>query len=313
MHYANEWPLLVVCPTSMSLTWCEELERWCPFLAPGDINLVRSHHNAELGRARVTVLTYGIVTNGKEKDRLLQNVAAAGFRVAIADEAHYLKSKDAQRSKLLLPVLKAARRCIVLTGTPALSRPVELFTLLQCVCPAQPAWRTYKAFTERFCDAKLKFFGRARRLDVSGSSHEAELHGLLTTCCMVRRLKVDVLQQLPLKRRQRVLVELPPAARRALDILARDSAQARQTAAAGGTDSGFEQQRLLSQVCTPCTSLHLPAPPCTPCTPRTSHASHASRTSCTPRTTSTSSTPAPPQSTPSTSPSRPPPRRCASS
>ena len=46
VHYANEWPLLVVCPTSMSLTWCEELERWCPFLAPGDINLVRSHHNA---------------------------------------------------------------------------------------------------------------------------------------------------------------------------------------------------------------------------------------------------------------------------
>ena len=121
MHYANEWPLLVVCPTSMSLTWCEELERWCPFLAPGDVNLVRSHHNAELRRARVTVLTYGLVTNGKERDRLLQNIASAGFRVVIADEAHYLKSKDAQRSKLLLPVLAAARRCIVLTGTPALN------------------------------------------------------------------------------------------------------------------------------------------------------------------------------------------------
>ena len=121
VHYANEWPLLVVCPTSMSLTWCEELERWCPFLAPGDINLVRSHHNAELGRARVTVLTYGLVTNGKERDRLLQNVASAGFKVAIADEAHYLKSKDAQRSKLLLPVLAAARRCVVLTGAPALN------------------------------------------------------------------------------------------------------------------------------------------------------------------------------------------------
>ena len=107
----------------MSLTWCEELERWCPFLAPGDVNLVRSHHNAELRRARVTVLTYGLVTNGKERDRLLQNIASAGFKVVIADEAHYLKSKDAQRSKLLLPVLAAARRCVVLTGTPALNEP----------------------------------------------------------------------------------------------------------------------------------------------------------------------------------------------
>ena len=65
---------------------------------------------------------------------------------------------------------------------------------------------------------------------------------------MLRRLKADVLHQLPPKRRQRVLVELPSAARRALDILARDSAQARQAAAAGGVDSGFEQQRLLSPV-----------------------------------------------------------------
>ena len=181
VFYAEEWPLLVVCPTSMSLTWCEELERWCPFLVPGDVNLVRSHHNAELSRAKVTVLTYGLATNGKERDRLLQNVAAAGFRVAIADEAHYLKSKDAQRSKLLLPVLKAARRCVVLTGTPALSRPVELYTLLQCVCPSQPAWRTYTAFTERYCDAKVKFFGRARRVDVSGSSHEPESYARLHT------------------------------------------------------------------------------------------------------------------------------------
>ena len=98
-------------------------------------------------------------------------------------------------------------------------------------------------------------------LQVSGSSHEAELHGLLTSCCMLRRLKVDVLQQLPPKRRQRVLVELPSAARRALDILARDSAQARQAAAAGGVDSGFEQQRLLSQVCTSAPHLCTFAPP----------------------------------------------------
>ena len=95
-RYSNEWPLLIIAPTSMCLPWCEELERWCPFLAPGDINLVRSHHNSELKRARVTILTYGLVTNGKERERLVQNVADAGFGIVITDEAHYLKSKDAQ-------------------------------------------------------------------------------------------------------------------------------------------------------------------------------------------------------------------------
>ena len=95
-HFRSEWPLLVLCPTSLALAWCEELEKWCPFLKPGDINLVRSHHNSELKRARVTILTYGLVTNGKERERLVQNVADAGFGIVITDEAHYLKSKDAQ-------------------------------------------------------------------------------------------------------------------------------------------------------------------------------------------------------------------------
>ncbi len=148
-----------------------------------------------------------------------------------------------------MPVLKAARRCVVLTGTPALNRPVELFTLLQCVCPSQKAWRTYTAFTERYCNARVQFFGRARRVDVSGSSNEAELFQILTASCMVRRLKADVLMQLPPKRRQRVLVELPAAARRALDVLERDSAKLRASEADGSGGAAFERQRLLSQMC----------------------------------------------------------------
>jgi SWI/SNF-related matrix-associated actin-dependent regulator 1 of chromatin subfamily A len=140
LRYRDEWPLLITCPTSLCLPWCEELERWVPDLLPGDIDVVRSIHNSRLGRAPVTILTYGLATNGKERKQICENVAAARFRVAIADEAHYLKSKDAQRSKLLLPVLQAASRCILLTGTPALSRPVELFTLVSTVRPRAPPW-----------------------------------------------------------------------------------------------------------------------------------------------------------------------------
>lgn len=136
-------PLLVLCPTSMALPWAEELEKWVPTLRPGDINLVRSHSNGALQRAPVTILTYGLVTNGRERESMMQNVRAAGFRVVIADEAHYLKSKDAQRTTLVLPVIAAANRRIMLTGTPALSRPVELFTLLSTVRPAAPEWATY--------------------------------------------------------------------------------------------------------------------------------------------------------------------------
>jgi len=36
-HYRAEWPLLVLCPTSLSGNWAEELERWCPALLPGQV------------------------------------------------------------------------------------------------------------------------------------------------------------------------------------------------------------------------------------------------------------------------------------
>ena len=33
--YMNEWPMLVVCPSSMKYAWANELEKWLPELEPG--------------------------------------------------------------------------------------------------------------------------------------------------------------------------------------------------------------------------------------------------------------------------------------
>ena len=66
------------------------------------------------------------------------------FKVCIADEAHYLKSKDSQRSKELVPVLQNAKRVILLSGTPVLSRPVEVFNLIKILRPdVTPAFTTF--------------------------------------------------------------------------------------------------------------------------------------------------------------------------
>ena len=209
-RYRHEWPLLVIAPTSMCLPWCEELERWCPFLRPGDINLVKSHHNGALRVAPVTVLSFGLVTNGKDKEVLMAAIRSASFSCVIADEAHYLKNKDAVRTQLVLPVLARARRCILCTGTPALSRPVELYPLLCTLRPDVPQFGGgYTRFVERYCAAqRIPLRGGASRFDVSGCSNAVELHDLLVRHCMVRRLKADVLTELPPKRRQRVLLSL---------------------------------------------------------------------------------------------------------
>jgi hypothetical protein len=46
----------------------------------------------------------------------------------VLDESHYIKNKDSARFKLLEPILGRARRLIMLSGTPALAKPVELYS-----------------------------------------------------------------------------------------------------------------------------------------------------------------------------------------
>jgi hypothetical protein len=41
------------------------------------------------------------------------------------------KSVQAQRTKAVMPLVKAARRAVLLSGTPALNKPQELVPLLQ--------------------------------------------------------------------------------------------------------------------------------------------------------------------------------------
>jgi SNF2 family DNA or RNA helicase len=50
------------------------------------------------------------------------------FPTVVCDESHFLKTSSAKRTKATLPILAAARRRLLLTGTPALSRPAELYT-----------------------------------------------------------------------------------------------------------------------------------------------------------------------------------------
>ena len=113
----------------------------------------------------------------------------------IADEVHYLKSRDSKRSKNLIPILSNAKRVILLSGTPILNKPVEIYNILKILRP--DVVPNFKDFTNRYCSPKQTNYG----MDYSGAACTQELHNLLQTTFMVRRLKKDVLDQLPDKRR----------------------------------------------------------------------------------------------------------------
>lgn len=70
----------------------------------------------------MTVISYDLVA------KLEKAVKDRNFKVVVCDESHFLKSAKAQRTKATTPIIRNARRAVLLTGTPALSKPAELYT-----------------------------------------------------------------------------------------------------------------------------------------------------------------------------------------
>ncbi|XP_069022516.1 DNA annealing helicase and endonuclease ZRANB3 isoform X2 [Embiotoca jacksoni] len=206
--FRQEWPLLVVVPSSLKYPWIEELERWLPELQPGDINLVENKsHTTGISSSKVTVLGYGLLTTDARP--LVEALSRQRFAVVVVDESHYLKSRNAARTKILVPLIQSAKRALLLTGTPALGRPEELFMQIDALYPKMlGSWTDY---AKKYCNAHYRYFGPRRQWDCRGASNLDELHRQLSQI-MIRRLKAEVLSQLPPKIRQRIPFDLPKEA-----------------------------------------------------------------------------------------------------
>ncbi|KAK9968980.1 hypothetical protein ABG768_027197 [Culter alburnus] len=192
-YYRSEWPLLVVAPSSVRFTWAEAFRRWLPSVRADDINVVVTGRDS-LRSGLINIISYDLLN---KMDKL---PPSSPFSVIIMDESHFLKNMKTVRCRAALPLLKAAKRVILLSGTPAMSRPAELYTQILAVRPS--LFPRFHDFGTRYCDAKQLPWG----WDYSGSSHLSELKLLLEESLMLRRLKSEVLSQLPAKQRKVVTV-----------------------------------------------------------------------------------------------------------
>lgn len=77
-----------------------------------------------IGSSKVTILGYGLLTT--DARLLVEALSRQQFAVVVVDESHYLKSRNAARTKILVPLVQSAKRAVLLTGTPALGRPEEV-------------------------------------------------------------------------------------------------------------------------------------------------------------------------------------------
>ncbi len=182
--------ILIVCPLSVKLNWRDELRKW-----------LISERSVELATYRdgFTDDSDIVIIHPEGLRRWADKIAAQSWSIAIVDEAHAYKNPKAARTRAFLGIDAEVK--IALTGTPILNRPVEIFPLLQWL--DGKTWSLYWAFARRYAGAFKDRFG----WNVSGASHLDELQDRLRSSLMIRRLKADVLTELPPKIRQIITID----------------------------------------------------------------------------------------------------------
>jgi SWI/SNF-related matrix-associated actin-dependent regulator of chromatin subfamily A-like protein 1 len=191
MNVLKPAKVLVICPASLKINWANEIKTW--LVIPENVYILTSKHTQSMGSADgIFIANYDILVK-------LSWLSSVKWDMVVADECHMAKNKKAQRSKAFYDLCKKAERRIFLTGTPILNRPVELHPIIEALGFPMKFWD----YTKRYCDAKSNGYG----WDMSGSSNLEELNEKLRATVMIRRLKNDVLKDLPAKIRQ--VIALP--------------------------------------------------------------------------------------------------------
>ena len=186
---------LIIVPATLRTNWKRELEKW--LVRPTTIGIASGKDWPDTD---IVIINYDILKNH------LDAMRAQEWDILICDEAHALKNPKAQRTQYVLgkwhkdpakriPAIPT-RRKVFITGTPILNRPIELYPLLKAL--DSTTWGNWRSYVTRYCDGHQTRWG----WDVSGASNLDELQEKLRSTIMVRRLKADVLADLPPKRRQ---------------------------------------------------------------------------------------------------------------
>jgi len=199
---------LIFCPVSMKKTWQEEIEKWLPhktsIIIGGDVKQRTKLWSKDVN---YYICNYHLLL------RDLKFMKDINWDFILADEATTISNSKAKTTKNLKKI-KAKRR-IAMTGTPLNNTLQDIWSIMDWTQPG--ILGTYWHFTEEYC---LKDKHGA----ISGFKNLHKLAAMLDTF-MLRRLKSDVLHELPPKVFENVYVEFSPEERKIYETIKEGTAE----------------------------------------------------------------------------------------
>lgn len=219
-------PAVIVCPSSLKLNWSREIEKWAgvkTFVIEGKKPQMFSDEFVK--KYPVWIINYDILGSEDKEERKKENdrkeycknnnyiykekvlqiygwvdeINNHNFKTIVADEIQYISEPKTLRSRGVQKICNNESRKIFLSGTPYETKTSQFFTCLNILNKSlfPNRWK----FLMEFCNPILTRFG----WQFNGLSNGDKLHKLISTL-MIRRLKKDVLTELPSK--QRIVVPM---------------------------------------------------------------------------------------------------------
>ena len=226
----NSLPAIIICPASLKLNWQKEIKHWAG-LKSYVINGKTPEHLSEefLKKYPVWIINYDIL-GSEDKDEKLEEqkrkeyckendlkyrkktlkvygwcdtIIEKNFKTIICDEAQALGESTTIRTRAVSQICEGLPKSkkIMISGTPYETRTSQFYSLLHIIDPDEfnNEWR----YKYRYCDPVKTFFG----WKFDGLSNAEELHNRISKF-MIRRLKEDVLKDLPPKIRSVIPLQI---------------------------------------------------------------------------------------------------------
>ena len=173
---------IVITPTSLIYNWRDEFNKFAPSLNVGIIHGDKKNRSVMMEKEfDVIVTTYGLIKNDyeyyKEKE----------FDFCIIDEAQNIKNSKAQNTKYVKAIKASCR--IALSGTPMENNLMELWSIFDYIMPG-------------YLLSEAKFKEKYLKEDMYDELKE------LIKPFILRRLKKDVIDELPDKIEKKFMVEM---------------------------------------------------------------------------------------------------------
>ena len=246
--------ILVVAPKTVLANWRKESRRWLVDDLPIH-NLNEDGWHPNLSNPEYDAVA---VINYDALKKYHNEIREHPWDLVVLDETHdYIGSMAADRTAQIigrLPKIKKngeyvegyspvpVDRKLALSGTPTTSYPDRLWSVLSWTNPGywgEPNSRLDRQrFLDRYVDREKMANGRTR---VVGGKNEGELQRRMRSTGMIRRLKDDVLTDLPPKHRRTIVLEPSSADERAALAAERQYVRSLKDAEIQGISPPFEE------------------------------------------------------------------------